>query len=294
VRFPDFFTIGAAKSGTSTLHAYLSRHPGLWMSSTKEPCFFDPLQPPDRRDLGRYLALFEGAGESQLCAESSVNYTMWPKVADVPKSISQANPKARFIYLLREPVRRCYSHFIHRHEREVFRGKPYTMSFEDYLEYDPVITYTSDYASQIRRYLDYFPKESLLLLPFEVFVKEPARVLRLVHEFLGVEDRSEVDTLEPLHSNSTDVVKGHMLHSMTVAPLRRIPGLHAAYTLMPERLRAASISVLESSPLGRRTRRRFTPPPMLPETRKRLKARYEASAAYLTSEFGFDVSHWAQ
>jgi Sulfotransferase family len=292
-RFPDFFIIGAAKSGTTTLHDYLARHPALWMSAVKEPCFFDPNVAAERRDPERYYGLFEGAAEDQLCAESSTNYAMWPLVPDVPRSIAGINPDARFIYLLREPVRRCYAHFMHRHEREVMKGQPYRMTFEEYLKFDPVVADASDYAAQVRRYLEFYPKESLLLLSFERFVKDPVFTLKQVFDFLGVEDRSEEIGGESVHSNGTDAFKQNMMRVYTMAPLRRIPGLRAVYERMPEPLRAASVSLIQKSILGRGARRRLTPPPMLPETRKRLQERFDASAAYLAAEFGFDASDWA-
>ena len=40
VRFPDFFIFGAPKCGTTALYEYLSRHPGVAMSSVKEPQYF--------------------------------------------------------------------------------------------------------------------------------------------------------------------------------------------------------------------------------------------------------------
>ena len=37
---PNFFIIGAAKSGTSSLYMYLKQHPEIYMSPVKEPHFF--------------------------------------------------------------------------------------------------------------------------------------------------------------------------------------------------------------------------------------------------------------
>lgn len=292
-RLPDFFIIGAAKSGTTSLHDYLSKHPALWMSSVKEPCFFDPNVPAQCHDPDFYHGLFEGARSDQLCAESSTNYTMWPMVQDVPASIARVVPNARLIYLLREPVRRCYAHFQHRHEREVCSGKPYTMTFAEYLEFDPVVADASDYEAQIHRYLEHFPKESLLLLPFERFVGDPVPTLKQVFEFLGIEDLSEMIGRQIVHANNSNEFKKVMEHEYTIGPLRRIPGLRAMYNRMPEGLRTKLIELLKKSPLSRRARSRLTPPPMLPEDRKRLHERYAPSRAYLESEFGFDTSDWS-
>jgi hypothetical protein len=214
--------------------------------------------------------------------------------ADVPQSIARVRPDARFIYLLREPVRRCYAHFMHRHEREVFSGQPYRMTFEEYLKFDPVVADSSDYAAQVRRYLEYFPKEAILLLSFERFIKDPVSTLKTVFDFLGVDDRSEEIGGKSVHSNGTDAFKQIMMRNYTMAPLKRIPGLRAVYERMPQGLRATAVSLIQKSPLGRGARRRLTPPPMLPETRARLQERFDASAAYLAAEFGFDASDWAR
>jgi hypothetical protein len=40
-RLPNFLVIGAMKSGTSSLAAYLDAHPDVWMAPTKELHFFD-------------------------------------------------------------------------------------------------------------------------------------------------------------------------------------------------------------------------------------------------------------
>lgn len=291
-RWPDFFIIGAAKSGTTTLHDYLARHPSLWMSSPKEPRFFDRSFPKERRDPKVYQGLFEGAGEAQYCAESSVNYSMWPTSPDVPRSIHAVAPNARFIYMLREPLKRCYSHFRHAHERHKFPGQPYRMTFEEYLEFDPVVAHASDYAAQVQQYLAYFPKSSILLLPFERFAKDPAWALRQVCEFLGVEDRSWEMTEQPIHSNSTGRFEVDMSRNRLLSPFRRVPGLRSLYRNLSPSLREKSVGLLENSFLGRRDKRRFQPPPILPATRERLRERFDASTEYLVREFDFDTSWW--
>ena len=39
---PNFFVVGAPKAGTTSLYHYLDRHPAVYMSPIKEPCFFAP------------------------------------------------------------------------------------------------------------------------------------------------------------------------------------------------------------------------------------------------------------
>ena len=38
---PNLFILGAAKSGTSSLHDYMAQHPSIYMSKVKEPHFFN-------------------------------------------------------------------------------------------------------------------------------------------------------------------------------------------------------------------------------------------------------------
>jgi len=296
-RWPDFFIIGAAKAGTTTLQDYLARHPSLWMSSAKdprckEPRFFDPHAESELRDPNFYHWLFDGASEDQLCGEASTPYSEWPRVSDVPRSIHSVIPHARFIYLLREPLGRCHSHYVQRHSRQVLREQSRRLTFEEYLALDPSIADASDYASQIQRYLEYFPKESLLLLTFERLVKEPEWTLQRVFDFLGVEDLSETLTRQPIHSNSTNDVQTRMLRNRLFAPLRRVPGLRLTYRCLPPSLRAKSISLIEKSFFGRRAKRELTFSPMLPATRERLRERFDESTKYLVAEFGFDPSWW--
>ena len=37
---PNFFVLGAAKSGTTSLYLYLKQHPQIYMSPVKEPRYF--------------------------------------------------------------------------------------------------------------------------------------------------------------------------------------------------------------------------------------------------------------
>ena len=37
---PNFFIIGAMKSGTTSLHSYLNDHPDIFMCHPKEPSYF--------------------------------------------------------------------------------------------------------------------------------------------------------------------------------------------------------------------------------------------------------------
>jgi len=127
VAFPHFFLVGAPKAGTSALHAALAQHPQLFLSAVKEPKFFlcdgappDPLGqrgPGDahsaqewvwRRD--RYEALFAGAPAGALRGESTPFY-LYDRAAH--RRIAQRVPDAKLVAIVRDPVDRAYSNWMH-------------------------------------------------------------------------------------------------------------------------------------------------------------------------------------
>jgi hypothetical protein len=101
---PNFFIIGAPKSGTTALSEYLKSHPNIFFSRVKEPQFFDldtskRLKP----NLQTYLSLFSAADPAlhKAVGEGSTGY-LFSRVA-VPE-ILKFNPNSKFIVMLRNPV----------------------------------------------------------------------------------------------------------------------------------------------------------------------------------------------
>ncbi len=294
-RLPDFIIIGSAKSGTTTLYEYLRRHSGVRMAvaesaqvRSKEPNFFDPAK---HWHLGVdwYRSLFSGASPSQLCGEASTNYTRWPQVQGVPERIARIVPDVRLIYLLRHPVERAFSHYVHRYTREVHPGRPITVPFEEFVAEHPMCVDSSDYAAQIEQYLRFFDRSALLLLKTEDLQADPGRVLKRTAEFLGLQGEYEAE--EPIVSNVGGVSEG-VLRERITAPLRRNPLVRALAMALPRTWRDAAYGVLRRSRYGRAQRSRYLPPPMKPVTREALLARYEESNRILREEFGFDTSGW--
>ena len=103
-RAPNFFIIGAPKSGTTALSQYLRDHPNIFFSGVKEPHFFD-LDTSKRLklDLQTYLSLFAKARPELHIAvgEGSTGY-LFSKVA--VSEILKFNPDSKFIVMLRNPV----------------------------------------------------------------------------------------------------------------------------------------------------------------------------------------------
>ena len=115
---PNLFIVGAAKSGTTSLHNYLNQHPDVFMCTPKEPHFLINNEiGKDRISVGicsenEYLDLFlEGIGEKYR-GESSVMYLMFPEIV-IPKINQQFGEECKIIIMLRNPIERAYSGFQH-------------------------------------------------------------------------------------------------------------------------------------------------------------------------------------
>jgi hypothetical protein len=196
---PDVVILGAQKSGTTSLHGYLVQHPGVVEPLRKEVHYFDV-------NYGRgeawYRAHFGRTGEPGLNLDSSPYYLYHPAV---PRRLKALLPDARLIILLRDPVRRAYSHYWH--ERGKGREK---LGFEEAIAAEPGRLGQSEtqladgslershehqhfsylargrYAEQLERWIALFPREQFLILRFEDLARDPLGVLNKTLVFLDL------------------------------------------------------------------------------------------------------------
>src|SRR4051812_18863671 len=105
---PNLLIVGAAKAGTTSLHAYLDLHPSVFMSRRKELKLFN--RPTWREDLDGYRAQFPVA--APIRGESSPAYSMAPWIGSVPERIHETIPEAKIVYMVREPVERTIAQYV--------------------------------------------------------------------------------------------------------------------------------------------------------------------------------------
>ena len=125
VALPNFLIIGAAKAGTTSLYRYLEQHPEVYMSPVKEPKFFalggerlDYRGPGDEArmrgasvtSLEDYRELFRGVSTETAVGEASTLYLYSERAA---ARIKHHVPDVKLIAVLRNPVDRAYSDFLH-------------------------------------------------------------------------------------------------------------------------------------------------------------------------------------
>ena len=115
---PNLLIVGAAKSGTTSLHNYLNQHPSVFMCSPKEPHFLISNEIGEQRipkgvlNIEDYVSLFKGTSSKRYRGESSVMYLSFPEFAikNIKKYLSN---EVKIIIMLRNPVERAYSGYQH-------------------------------------------------------------------------------------------------------------------------------------------------------------------------------------
>src|SRR3977135_2104853 len=107
---PNLIIIGGLKCGTTSIHHYLGLHPQIHMSKPKELNFFvEELN----WDLGLdwYASRFDD--RFKVRGESSPHYTNLARLEGVPEGIREHCPDARLLYMVRDPIKRILSHWVH-------------------------------------------------------------------------------------------------------------------------------------------------------------------------------------
>lgn len=281
-RLPNFFIIGAAKSGTSSLYKYLDRHPEIFIPEIKETEYFSKASVYIKGEEW-YKGLFEGAKKNQICGDASTTYSRWPHTLDAPKLIAKSVPDAKFIYIMRHPVERSYSHYAHHMRLGV------TMTFEESIEKDDIYVDCSTYMRQIERYLRFFPRERFLFI-FQTQMKDqPKKLLDSIIAFLGAKNIDIVSEGTIRHNvGGSD----HYIRSKTTQKLRKISHIGYIANFIPKRVKESMYTILKQSFLGRRLDSQYQLQPMKPETRKALLELFEKPNRDLEEFLDVQIDSW--
>jgi hypothetical protein len=234
---PNFFIVGAPKAGTTSLYHYLDQHPQIFMSPIKEPNYFaaeirpenvgDELQPQVAEDLGElqkflhgpmrgkrfgglvsqwddYLRLFQSVKTEKAIGEASVCY-LWSKTAAV--NIRSRIPGAKIIMILRNPAEVAFSLYLQSVTSGRVRGSFRKLlhdsrlcNKEKFSLLYPLLE-LGLYYEQVKRFLELFPSESVLILWYEQYQTRQLETLADIFRFLNVDTTFVPDTsrryLEP-------------------------------------------------------------------------------------------------
>ena len=202
---PNLFIAGGVKCGTTAWVQYLSSHPDIYFSPTKEPFYFCSDFPgwQQMSTDAEYLSLFEGATTEKVLAEASV----WYLFSDVAaKRIRDFNPDAKIIILLREQEKQIPS----LHNQALFMTQECIEDFETawrlsgkrdannisrFCKEPKFLDYKAcgRFAEQVERYFDHFPAEQIRVFHYRDWSKDPRATYLEMMRFLGIEDDGRTD-----------------------------------------------------------------------------------------------------
>jgi hypothetical protein len=251
---PNLIVIGGLKCGTTSLHHYLNLHPEIAMSRPKELNFFvAELNWPLGRDW--YAGHFDPAAPVR--GESSPHYTNRPGFGGVPERMrALLNGEARLIYMVRDPIDRMLSHYLH-NVGGGYDDRPLVDALSD-----PESSYVSRsrYFFQLEPYVEAFGAERIAIVGREDLRDDRPGTMRRAFEFLGVDPGFTSEQFE--REWETGVAKGgSRFHIMDRAV--RLPGLRAIdrnFDRLPESLRWLAERLIHDPDAGE------APKPAVPES----------------------------
>lgn len=287
----DFVIAGQPKSGTTALAQFLAEHPGLCICMPKEPSYFatDLMTESDGfhgtprhfefRTPEQYEALFSGCSGVALRGDASTGYLYSREAA---ANIHAANPAAKIIVMLREPV--AFMHSLHmQYLNETTEDE---LDFANALAKEParrrgehvpkrarVPSYLlyrerARYCEQLERYTHLFPGDQLLVLVTEEFARDNAGHYRRVLEFLGVEP-SFTPSFGAVHP-STTARSRRLNRALNTPALKRL----AFASLGPHRYDAVRMRVTRM--VMRRQQRAPLPPGLTRDLREEFASEVDA------------------
>jgi hypothetical protein len=269
---PDFIVIGAMKSATTTLHEQLARQPGFCMSIPKEPNFFSD----DRifaRGWGWYASLFHAAKATDLCGESSTHYSKLPTYPRTVERMRRDLPHLKLIYLMRHPVDRLKSQFVH----EITTGRINEDLPEAVARFPELIDY-SRYAMQLEPFLDAYGFGNVLPVFFARLVNHSQRELERIGSFLGLAGGLKWDhTMKPQNRGRDRLRASPIRDALVQAPVLST----LRQRMVPRHL---------SQSMKRLWRVRIDPPAMRADLAMQLQEIFDADLAQLGAWLGIPLA----
>jgi hypothetical protein len=294
---PNFFIVGAAKCGTTSMFNYLKQHPQVFMPARrKESRFFSGLSPeqfpgPGRRYVAfavtswaAYQRLFEGSAACPARGEACTSYLYCYDKA-IPRIIDRLGRRVKIIVMLRHPVERAYSNYL-QHVRDGVEP----LAFEEALEAERArgdegwwlgFRYQDQgrYYEQVRAYAEAFGSDRMHVVLFDDFEADTARSVQRVFQFLDVDDTFVPDLSR--RYNPSGVPRHEALHRFIT---QEHPVKRAFRWAVPHRLKVFLYNRYLQTSLDK--------PPLRSETRARLLAVYREDVLRLQELIQRDLSSW--
>jgi len=296
MKLPDFFIIGAQKAGTTTLHEILSKETQICLPEIKETHFFSRT---DRYQKGEewYYSQFVDCSNGQIIGEVDPDYSFFP---NAPIRIKKKLSNPRFIFILRHPLKRAYSHYLMSLRRSIEKydfataiqveEKRLGSSTDEYaLEHFSYLS-RGAYSKQISRYKEVFPDSKFLFIEFEKMVDPLLRfsVYKKICDFIEIKSilkEKDLEVKSNVASESRLLFITRMLYGESLIKSYLGKFIHSEDT----KLRIAML--IDKINKKKITKRRVTSIPKIDE-RYIIQIRKEIDATKRIT--GLDLKDWAE
>lgn len=294
---PNFFIVGAAKAGTTSLYRYLSQHPDVFMCALKEPNWFSRVNAPGGVSYvtseEEYLELFEGWSGEAAVGEASPSY-LWDEEA--PRRIFDAVPQAKIIAILRDPVERAFSDYLQTIQWEQ-EDLPFLEALKQGYREEPkqygvsrLYVDLGFYADQIERYLNVFGESRVKVYLHEDFREDPNALLESALEFLEVDPNRASSIRTDVQYNKYSIPRDRLANRLAEKVLE-------SRTFKSRRFKALRAKLMPDPRLRFRIRQRLRfeegrKPEIDEESRRFLMELYRPDVLKLQELLDRDLGHW--
>lgn len=188
---PHFVVIGGMKCGSTALWHYLRMHPDIYLPDRIKNIEFFDSRDNWEKGVDWYSSFFpEDQCRGKVIGEVSTEYAKYPDAVDVPANMSGVIPEAKLVYLVRNPIARLKSHYIHMvGAAQESRGINQALEETDHNSY---INY-SRYSFQLAPFLRHYKTDSILVVCSEELKNDRERALNRIFRFIGVDDALTVN-----------------------------------------------------------------------------------------------------
>jgi hypothetical protein len=218
VRLPNFLVIGAARSGTTTLHYHLGQHPEVFVSPVKETNFFlwdeagamppwvdEDVRRKTPKTLEEYGELFAQASDRhRAIGESSPSYLFGPVAARIKASL----PEARLIAILRQPVEQALSMFGTWHRdlstEQLVERLPAALASGEHGPHGALpLKEHGQFHHHLEPFFAQFDRSRIKVVLFDDLIQDGPALFRDLFRFLGVDDSFHLEEVQRYNSSGT-------------------------------------------------------------------------------------------
>jgi hypothetical protein len=301
--FPDFFLIGAPRSGTTSLSRYLADNPQVCFSRPKEPHYFSLLSPHASLDdlATAYLSQYFShcGGGYKAIGEGSTSYLYAPYAL---RRISSVNPRAKFIAILRNPLDMLPSYHLRLRFTIMEDVEDFATAWRlqdvrargeripKYCLAPLLLLYreVAKFGEHVERLYHLAGRDRSLVLLFDDLVRDPGTVYKQVLAFIGVDDDGRTRFQRKLQSK---FYRYRWLQQLLYASLgRKGPFVDTLFRRMNKKKASGRKSWLK--PLARWNTINVRPDPLDPTMRKILRDTFATDVDKLSQLLQRDLSHW--